>query len=66
MPPVDLEGLRETFEAIDKSHSGTISLEELTTHLQVKLFPVKTYTASIGQIDQIDHDLDHLDPHLPL
>eukprot|EP00904_Undaria_pinnatifida_P011167 jgi/Undpi1/7180/HiC_scaffold_22.g09654.m1 len=34
MPPVDLEGLRETFEAIDKSHSGTISLEELTIHLQ--------------------------------
>ena len=38
MPPVDLEGLRETFEAIDKSHSGTISLEELTIHLQVIFF----------------------------
>lgn len=36
MPPVELEGLRETFESIDKSHSGTISLEELTSHLQVK------------------------------
>lgn len=35
MPPSDLEGLRETFEAIDKDHSGTISLEELTNHLQV-------------------------------
>lgn len=36
MPPVELEGLRETFESIDKSNSGTISLEELTSHLQVK------------------------------
>ena len=35
MPPADIEGLRETFEAIDKDHSGTISLEELTNHLQV-------------------------------
>ncbi|CAM9242227.1 unnamed protein product [Ascophyllum nodosum] len=34
MPPADIEGLRETFEAIDKDHSGTISLEELTNHLQ--------------------------------
>ena len=41
MPPVDLEGLRETFEAIDKSHSGTISLEELTAHLQVGIFLLK-------------------------
>lgn len=36
MPPGDLVGLRETFEAIDKNHSGSISLEELTSHLQVK------------------------------
>ncbi|CAM9740853.1 unnamed protein product [Scytosiphon promiscuus] len=34
MPPMELEGLRETFESIDKNHSGTISLEELTSHLQ--------------------------------
>eukprot|EP00903_Cladosiphon_okamuranus_P012731 g11902.t1 len=34
MPPVELEALRETFESIDKSHSGTISLEELTSHIQ--------------------------------
>lgn len=37
MPPAELEGLRETFEAIDRNHSGTISLEELTSHLQVKI-----------------------------
>lgn len=37
MPPVELEGLRETFESIDRNHSGTISLEELTSHLQVKI-----------------------------
>ncbi len=36
MPPAELEGLRETFEAIDRNHSGTISLEELTSHLQVQ------------------------------
>ncbi|CAM9349713.1 unnamed protein product [Pylaiella littoralis] len=34
MAPAELEGLRETFEAIDRNHSGTISLEELTSHLQ--------------------------------
>lgn len=37
MPPADLEGLRETFEAIDKTNSGAISLEELSSHLQVIL-----------------------------
>lgn len=42
MPPVELEGLRETFESIDKSHSGTISLEELTSHLQVDTCDRKT------------------------
>ena len=41
MPPVELEGLRETFESIDKSHSGTISLEELTSHLQVSTCDVE-------------------------
>ncbi|CAB1099385.1 unnamed protein product [Ectocarpus sp. CCAP 1310/34] len=34
MPPAELEGLRLTFEAIDKNHSGTVSLGELGTHLQ--------------------------------
>lgn len=36
MPPAELEGLRVTFEAIDKNHSGTVSLEELGSHLQVR------------------------------
>ena len=37
MPPSELEGLRATFETIDRNNSGTISLEELTNHLQVKI-----------------------------
>ncbi|CAM9140192.1 unnamed protein product [Choristocarpus tenellus] len=34
MAPSDMAGLRETFESIDSDRSGSISLEELTRHLQ--------------------------------
>lgn len=44
MPPAELEGLRVTFEAIDKNHSGTVSLEELGSHLQVRQ-DIRTRTA---------------------
>ena len=48
MPPVELEGLREIFESIDKSHSGTISLEELTSHLQVNTVFTRDGKAHVG------------------
>lgn len=48
MPPVELEGLRQTFEAIDKDHSGSISLEELTNHLQVSVWTHTRFYQSVA------------------
>lgn len=58
--PADLAGLRETFESIDKDNSGTISLEELTSHLDPHISgseAIQLYeSVNINKADEINYN----------